>query len=423
MQNIQILRGNILFTTKPEEFTQYPLSYIIVQNGVVEGIYSNLPDKYSGIEIQDFGERFIIPGLVDLHVHAPQFDQMGLGLDLELIDWLNTYTFPLESRFQDLSYAKEVYSCFAEELVRQGTTRACIYATIHKESTELLMELLIQKGVGAFVGKVNMDRNGAAGLQEDTKQSIQDTRAWIEKVSHHPLVKPILTPRFAPTCSNELLTELGQMAKQYNIPVQSHLSENKAEVQWVRQLFPQCASYSDVYHQFGLFGQTPTLMAHGIYLTENELELIQKNQVIIVHCPDSNLNLASGLMPARRWMNKKISIGLGSDVAGGHRLSMTRAMVSAIQTSKAVQSMTGEKALTIPEVFYMATKGGGSFFGKVGSFEKGYEFDALVIEDEDWTVQRLSLEERLQRWIYSGDAKNIVHRFVNGKLIINNNKS
>lgn len=414
MQNLQIVKGDILFTASPEKFSIHPRSYMVVLDGKVEGVYSVLPEKYAGVPIQNFENQLVIPGFVDLHVHAPQFDQIGLGLDTQLIDWLNTYTFALESKFQDLSYAKEVYSRFAAALVSQGTTRACIFATIHRKSTELLMELLEQKGIGAFVGKINMDQNGAVGLQEDTRQSIEDTKAWIEKTKQGSLVKPILTPRFVPTCSKELLQALGEMAQKYKIPIQSHLSENKDEVNWVKQLFPQCSSYSHVYHQFGLFGQTPTLMAHGIYLEEEEIELIRKNKVVLVHCPDSNLNLASGLMPARRWLDKGMAIGLGSDVGGGHRLSMNHTMVRAIQTSKVVQILTGERALSILEVFYMATKGGGSFFGKVGSFEKGYSFDALVIQDESWTVRELSLEERLQRWIYAGDDRNITHRFVEG---------
>lgn len=416
MDTKRILKGNILYTRSPEAFTIHPNSYMVIDKGSVQKIYQDLPEKYQGIPIADYGERLIIPGFVDLHVHAPQFDQAGLGLDTELIDWLNRYTFALESRFSDLAYARDVYTRFAEELIRQGTTRACIFATIHPESTKLLFEILIQKGISAYVGKVNMDRNSYPALTEETEQSIQDTGKLIAEYGKHPLVKPILTPRFAPSCTDTLLKKLGELASVYQVPVQSHLSENRAEIQWVSELFPQCESYSQVYESFGLFGQTPTLMAHGIYLDEKEVDLIRRNKVMLVHCPDSNMNLASGMMPIRRWQKENLLLGLGSDVGGGHRLSMAYTMISAIQTSKILQSQTGEKGLTMAEAFYLATKGGGSFFGKVGSFEEGYAMDALIVEDPPCTG-KLSVEERLQRWIYTGDDRNIVARFVNGVKI------
>jgi guanine deaminase len=417
MENIKIFKGDIVFTATPEAFSTHKNSYLIVEKGRVKGLYDQLPEIYNSLQIEDYSNQLIMPGFVDLHVHAPQFDQAGLGYDKELIDWLNTYTFKLERQFSDLEYAKDVYTRFVNKMVAQGTTRACIYATIHKESTNLLFQLLKEKGIGAFVGKVNMDQNGAEGLQEDTFESILDTTTLIEKYLNDSMVKPIITPRFAPTCSSKLLKSLGQLAQMYGVPVQSHLSENKSEIQWVKELFPESSSYSDVYNQYGLFGQTPTLMAHGIYLEKDELDLIVKNNVMLVHCPDSNMNIASGMMPARRWLEKGIKVGLGSDVGGGHLLSMAQTMVRALQNSKLLQTVTGEKALTVTEAFYLATKSGGSFFGKVGSFEVGYEFDAIVIEDETWTKERLTLEERVQRFIYTGDDRNIVSRFVKGEEI------
>lgn len=418
MERIQIYKGNIIFAPTPSEIKVCAKSYIVVNGGIVAGVYENLPQIYQNSPIIDYGEQLIIPGFVDLHVHAPQFYQCGLGLDKELLDWLNEFTFALESRFADPGYAREAYSLFADELVRQGTLRACIFATIHKESTELLFDVLSAKGIGAFVGKLNMDRNCPDYLRETTEMSIRDTEEIVGKYGEHHLVKPILTPRFAPTSSENLLDALGRLARQYNLPVQSHLCETRSEVQWVRELFPSCSSYADVYYKYGLLGQTPTLMAHGIYLTDREMELIKENDVILVHCPESNVNVASGIMPVRKLLQAGIRIGLGSDVGGGHTLAMTQAIVRAIQLSKIVKIIDQQsKPLTIAEAFYMATKGGGRVFGNVGSFEQGYSFDAIIVEDDPRITSTLSLKDRLERFIYTGDDRNIIARFLEGRQI------
>ncbi len=418
MKENQIFKGNIIFAPTPEEIKICAKSYVIVRNGIVEGIYDKLPEVYWREKVKDYDECLILPGFVDLHAHAPQFYQCGIGLDKELIDWLNDHTLPLENRFSDPVFAWEAYSQFANELIRQGTVRSCIFATIHKESTGLLFEILMEKGIGAFVGKINMDRNCADFLKEETETSILETEELIVKYGNHPLVKPILTPRFAPTSSDKLLSAIGELAKKYNLPVQSHLSENRSEVKWVSELFPFHSTYSDVYLDFGLFGQTPTLMAHGIHLTDRELELIKDNNVMLVHCPESNINIASGIMPVRKWLQKGIRIGLGSDVGAGHTLAMSKAVVRAIQLSKIMKVFDPQvRPLNTAEAFYMATRGGGSFFGKVGSFEKGYSFDAIVIEDDPGITGHLSLEERFQRFLYTGDDRSIIARFVAGRQI------
>ncbi len=410
-----ILKGDIAFSVSPQEIKLHPDCYIVVEKGLVEGIYEKLPENLEGLSVVDRSNKLIIPGFTDLHVHAPQFYQCGIGMDLELIDWLKKYTFKQEEKFSDKEYAEKVYTHFVDEMVRQGTLHASVYSTIHKEAAEILFEILLKKGIGAFVGKVNMDRNSTAALTENTGASIRDTEELIVKYKDHPRVKPILTPRFVPACSADLLQGLGQLAAKYGVPVQSHLSENRDEVKWVKELHPEVQNYSEVYNQKGLFGQTPTLMAHCIYLEDEEIEMMRKNNVIAVHCPESNLNLGSGIMPARKLLQKGIKVGLGSDVAGGHSLSMAKVMVRAIQLSKIIKVNEPEyEPLAMEEAFYMATKGNGSFFGKTGSFETGYSFDALVIEDTSLGDPGLSLIERLQRFIYIGDDRNIISRFVNG---------
>src|SRR5471030_1193677 len=400
-EDITILKGNIIYTETSDVFNIVENGYIVVLENFIEGVYKNLPEKFKNIKIRDYGNKLIIPGFVDLHTHASQFAIKGIGYDKELIPWLETYTFVEEAKFKNISYARKIYEEFVEELYNEGTTRAVIFATIHPEATEVLMNLLEEKGIHAYVGKVNMDRNCPDTLKENSDESIKNTLEWIQNCSEkYKYVKPIITPRFVPSCTSYLMNELGSIATKNTIPVQSHLSENLSEIQWVKELHPEHKNYGDVYDKFNLFGQTKTIMAHCVHLTEEEINTIEKNKVIIAHCPTSNVNLSSGIAPIRKLLNENIQIGLGSDIAAGENLSMFSVMAAAIKMSKLrkVCLEEDEKPLTLQEVFYLATKGGGKFFGKVGSFEEGYEFDALVIDDANlWKVSSGSMEERIEK--------------------------
>lgn len=438
MTAVHVYKGDIVFTPSPRGFQVHEDSYIVVADGKVKGIYYNLPEPFRDTPLTDYGNKLIVPGFVDLHVHAPQFFQRGMGLDEELLSWLNNYTYPIESLFADPVFAHEAYSSFVKEMLYQGTLHACIFATVHLESSKILIELLKNKEVNAYVGKVNMDQNCPDFLKENTETSISETYELIETYCKKPngtaSVKPIITPRFAPTASTKMLEALGTLAADYHLPVQSHLSETEEEIKWVKEVHPDYTTYADVYYHNGLFGQTPTLMAHGIHLTEGEQNLAREMDVKLVHCPDSNINLSSGIMPVRSYLESGIRVGLGSDVGAGHTLFMPRAMISAIQVSKMVAlavspvrvlNNTGinrdsvpANPLTLAEAFYMGTKEGGSYFGKVGSFEEDYSFDALVVAEEPaMTTKYFSPLERLQRFLYSGSAKNIVDRFIGGRKI------
>lgn len=416
MIDILILKGNIIFTKTLDKFEVHRNSYLVSIDGKVEGIYEELPEKYASYSVTDYGDRLIIPGFSDLHLHAAQYLQCGMGMTKQLLDWLNDYTFDLEKEFQNKDFAKEVYSRFADDLVAHGTLRSCIFASSSTEGTEILFDILKEKGIGAYVGKVNMERNAPDFIIESTEKSIQGTRYLIEKYRNEQLVKPIITPRFAPTSTEESLKKLGDLAKEYNVPVQSHVDENIDEVKWVRELYPNSKNYLGVYEQYGLLNSA--VMAHAIYLNNDEIEIAKKNNVILVHCPDSNINVRSGIMPIRKYLNLGLKVGLGSDIAGGHKIGLNEAIVRAIQLSK-LYSMDHPEypALSVSEAFYLGTKGGGEFFGKVGSFEEGYTFDALVIEDDELIASRYSIEDRLERFLYIGDDRNIIDRYVMGKRI------
>ena len=418
MSKVLIIKGHFIFTKTTENFEVYKDSFLVSIDGRVEGIYQSIPEKYKGSRFQDYGNKLIIPAFVDLHLHAAQFLQCGIGMTKQLLDWLEDYTFDLEKEFCNEDFARKAYTAFADKLVASGTLRSCIFASSSTPGTEVLFEVLKDKGISAYVGKVNMDRNAPNPITESTEVSLHGTEYLIKKYRDEQLVKPIITPRFAPTCTEELLQGLGTLALKYDIPVQSHLSENTDEVKWVQRLFPEAENYSDVYYKNNLFGQTKTLMAHAIHLSTAEKDRSLQMGPFLVHCPDSNLNVRSGIMPVREYLNMGLKIGLGSDIAGGHKIGLNETMVRAIQLSKLINLNTPELSpLTIAEVFHMGTKSGGSFFGKTGSFEKGYLFDALVIEDEPMIAERYCLRDRLEKFIYTGDDRNIVARYVEGKCL------
>lgn len=423
-QNSFVLKGTVCFSKNPDTISITENAFLVCENGLSAGVFSVLPEEYQGLPIHDVGDRLIIPGLVDLHLHAPQYCYRGTGMDLELLEWLNTITFPQEAKYADLDYARKAYSIFVDDLKKSATTRASIFATLHVEATELLMDLLEESGLKTMVGKVNMDRNGSPALQEQSADtSAADTRRWLEDIrGRYRNTLPILTPRFTPSCSDELMKKLSKIQKEYRLPVQSHLSENFSEIAWVRELCPESRFYGDAYDMFDLFGGEgcPTIMAHCVHSTEEEIALIKKRSVYIAHCPQSNTDIASGIAPVRRYLDEGLHMGLGSDVAGGFSLSIFRAMADAIQVSKLRWRLLDDslKPITLEEAFYMATLGGGSFFGKVGSFEKGYEFDALVLDDDNIRhPQPLTARERLERLVYLSDERNITEKYVSGNKI------
>ena len=418
------LKGTICYSISPQELSITPNSYLICSQGKCAGIFPVLPEKYRGIPCTDYKDDLIIPGLTDLHVHAPQYTFRASGMDLELLDWLNTYAFPQEARYENLEFARSAYSIFAEDMKKSPNTRACIFGTLHVPATELLMELMDKTGLKTMIGKVNMDRNGSPILQETSAEaSAQATVTWIEDtLNRFENTTPILTPRFTPACTDQLMAKLSQIQKKYHLPMQSHLSENFGEIEWVKELCPGTHFYGEAYHQFQLFGgDCPTIMAHCVHSSDEEIALMKKQGVYIAHCPQSNTNLSSGIAPARHYLEAGLHVGLGSDIAGGTSLSILRAMADAIQVSKLYWRLvdSSAKPLTLEEAFYLGTEGGGSFFGKVGSFREGYEFDAVILNSSTIpTPLSLSPKDRLERLVYLSDDRNITGKYVSGRKIL-----
>ncbi|XP_059175126.1 guanine deaminase-like [Physella acuta] len=373
-----------------------------------------------------------MPGFVDCHAHAAQYSFVGTGSDQPLMSWLKRYTFPTESRFsRDQGFANQVYSRCVARTLKNGTTTICYYATIDRESTMLLVDAVARTGQRAYIGKVNMDQNGGAGYVEERQASINDTEKFIQDVLalENPLITPCVTPRFAVSCSMELMTSLAHLARQYNLPIQTHVSENLDEVRFVKKLFPHCQSYTQVYQAAGLLGRK-TLLAHGIHLTDAELDLIKQTGSGICHCPNSNTSLSSGQLNIRRVTERGIKIGLSTDFAGGHSTSM----LDAIRRGTGAANLTGPahdpggeaNDVTYKDLFRMATLGSSEVMGlddKLGNFEVGKEFDALVIDPEVHNspfdiFNTDSLEDIIQKFIFIGDDRNIVSVYVAGVKVI-----
>ena len=420
---MKLIKGSFIYSIDKDNIEIKENQYLLIRDGKSEEFYKEIPSRLKNIQIEDYGDNIIIPGLIDLHIHAPQYAFRGMGMDMQLLDWLNTYAFKEEGKYRDLEYAKKQYSKFVSDVKNSATTRLSIFATLHKDATIMLMDMLEEAGIKAYVGKVNMDRNSPEFLTEDTLKSKEDTIEWLEDTKdRYKNIKTILTPRFIPSCTDNLMEEIKQINNIYNIPVQSHLSENKSEIEWVAELHPDTKNYAEAYDKYNLFGKNnKTIMAHCVHCPDDELELIKQNNVVVAHCPQSNANLTSGIAPIKNMLSMGINVGLGSDIAAGSSLSIFRAMSDAVQVSKLRESLTGQKnqTLTLTEVFYLGTKGGGKFFGDVGSFEKGYEFDAVVLNDKSFGDNSdFTLKERLERIIYLSDDRNIVAKYVAGNKII-----
>uniref|UniRef100_A0A672N3F0 Amidohydrolase-related domain-containing protein n=1 Tax=Sinocyclocheilus grahami TaxID=75366 RepID=A0A672N3F0_SINGR len=343
-------------------------------------------------DIRQLGQyEFLMPGMVDTHIHASQYSYAGTALDLPLLEWLNTYTFPVEAKYKDLDFANDVYTKVVRRTLKNGTTTACYFATIHTDASLLLGELADRFGQRALVGKVCMDYNSA-----------------------YPNVKPVVTPRFAPSCSSSLLSELGEIANNNKLHVQSHISENKEEVELVKTLFPGCKSYTDVYLKHNLLTDR-TVMAHGCHLTDEELEIFRETGSAVSHCPNSNISICSGMLNVRNVLNHNVKLGLGTDVAGGYSPSMLDAMRRTLDTSKALTIQDPQhKTLSFEEVFRLATLGGSealSLDDQIGNFVVGKDFDAL-------RVNVCVPDGPIDLFPGEGDDRNITEVYMAGRRVV-----
>jgi guanine deaminase len=355
--------------------------YLVIAGEKIERLTKDDPrPALPSSEFIDLGGKRILPGFVDTHVHLPQFAIMGVGAG-ELLTWLNTYTYPEEARFADPEYAAKISEQFFDALVANGTTTAAIYASVHERATDIAFSTARRKGIRAFIGKVMMDRNTPEPLLEKTEDSIAASLRLFEKWdgAESGRLRYVFTPRYAAGCSMELMQRVGDVARERGAYLQSHLSENKDEVEWVRRLFPSCGSYAAIYDSAGLLTDR-SIMAHCIHLSSDEITLLSRRRTAVAFCPYSNRSLRSGTMPYRTLRDAGLNISLATDVAGGPSLSMLEQMREAM----AAAQIPWEEAL------YLATLGGAKALGlagEIGNFEAGKDADFVVVDNE--TVEQV----------------------------------
>ena len=416
---MRIYHGNIVYSKNKDELVELSNGYIVVDDeGIIEEVSNVIPEQYNNLPVTDFGGDVIIPAFSDLHVHAPQYPNRGIAMDKLLADWLNEYTFPLESKYKDEKFAKEVYEKFVNDLIKHGTMHAVVFGTIHNPATDILVNELEDKGIQSYVGKVNMDKDSPNYLIEETDQSIKNTETFVEKHINNKYAKPILTPRFAPACSFELLKKLGELSNKYQVGVQTHIVESLWEKEEAKKCFDGCRCDMHIYKEAGLLNQKPFIAAHFIFPSDEDIELLNECGGYAVQCPDATTNVIAGIMQTGNLLDKGINLGIGSDISAGSYLGMYRQVSSVVRLSKIKAFYEKDiRPVNFKETFYMATKQSGALFNKVGSLEKGYYFDALVITDLNDSFNKLKPAELVERFCYSGDVTNIKSRYMRGILI------
>lgn len=403
--------GSFVHSTSLTTLEHCTSSLIYVHRGIIQWVEKNVDSSHvqevaaahglmlDDVDVVELQGDFLVPGLVDTHTHAPQYPNLGLGGGYQLLDWLKHYTFPTESKFSDVDYANKIYQEVVKRNLAVGTTTCCYYGSLHGPATKLLGDIVHRSGQRALVGKCNMDRNCPSHyIESSPSESIDDTRSLIDYLSSlpvdpdfpsDPLVKPCITPRFAISCSDTLLEQLGRLAAEdANLAIQTHMSENTSEIDETLRLFPGCETYTEVYKKFGLL-RRGTILAHCVHMSDEEMKMIKECEAGISHCPTSNLNLMSGGARVGAMLHAGIDVGLGSDCSGGFAIGVLPQLRNASMLSKlvALQSPPANgkyvnKPLSIPSLFHMATLGGATLCRaqeQIGNFLPGKEFDALRI--------------------------------------------
>jgi guanine deaminase len=428
MADVTLFRAQILSPKSADAFVFHRAGGLVVNSeGKIVAVadYKKVKQDYPQALVIDLSDRLIIPGFIDTHVHLPQYKAVAI-YGRELLGWLENYIYPAERDFTP-EVAQELAPVFFTALLAHGVTAAAVYCSVQMASTHVAFESAEKVGIRVAMGKVMMDQNSPEFLLENTSDSIKGSeelcRRWHGADQGRLLYSFI--PRFAPTCSRKLMATVGEMAKQYGAYIQTHIAENPKEVDWVKELFPEAQSYADVYSRAGLLGPR-TVLAHAIYLSEQERLLLKKTKTCLAHCPTSNLFLQSGFMPLRELMDRGLTIGLGSDVGGGPTLSPFEVMRAALYVHTTRRLLLGAQGeITPATAFYLSTWGGAKTLGlgeKIGTLEAGKEADFVVVNPAQLNPLRgkASAEETpenlLSRLIFRGDDRVVEQSYVRGRL-------
>ncbi|MFK8048967.1 MAG: guanine deaminase [Halioglobus sp.] len=409
--------------SEPESYQYFKDGMLIVDHGkvVAAGSAQDMrPHLKEDTPVTEYPNALIMPGFVDTHIHYPQTEIVA-AYGEQLLEWLETYTFPVESKFSDPDYAAEVSERFLDELLRCGTTTALVFGTVHKESVEAFFEACEKRNLRMIAGKVMMDRNAPDYLVDTAQSSYDDSKMLIEKWHNKGRLRYAVTPRFSPTSTPEQLRKAGQLLEEHpGVYLHTHMSESANEVVWVEELFPHCDHYLHTYDEAGLLGRR-SVFAHCIHLNDEEWDRLEQTQSNIAFCPTSNLFLGSGLFNLKRAVEHNIGVGLGTDIGGGTSFSILQTLGEAYK----VQQLRGEK-LTPFKAFYLATLGGARALDMddlIGNFEPGKEADFVVLDKAPTPLLAFrlahckSLMETLFVMAIMGDDRSIAATYSAGKKV------
>lgn len=387
--------------------------------GRTEQAHQMFPDS----AIVDMRPNIIIPGLVDTHVHLPQYYAAGLG-NGTLLQWLDNVVYPLEQEFLNEDFASRCSASFFAEALSKGTTAMAVYSSSLYSATNIAFQQAEKSGIKVWMGKTMMDLNAPVPLlqpaETNIRLSLSLAKEWHGK--NNGQLQYILTPRFAGSCSSELLSLTAEVAASEGLAIQTHLSENKDELAFVQSLFPSAVDYTDIYDSHGLLTNT-TILAHSIYLAPREIQQIKHHNCGIAHCPTSNRFLQSGIMPLDQYLKQNIKVGLGSDVAGGYSLSILNEAKEAIEQSKTLRMFSEEHSeeINVGEVFYLATLGGAKVLNahnRIGNFAKGKEADFVVVDATSIISDYVTLEQPekiLSKVFYT--SPQVIATYIHGKRV------
>lgn len=370
--------------------------------------------------VTDLRGKLIVPGFIDTHIHYPQTEMIG-AFGEQLLEWLNQYTFPVESQYHCPDHAAKMSAFFLHQLLSNGTTTALVFGTVHKQSVDSLFSAAQQLDMRLIAGKVMMDRNAPEYLTETPEESYQHTRELIERWHQRGRLSYALTPRFAPTSSPELLDKVRELREEFpDVWMHTHLSENQQEIAWVKALFPERAGYLDVYHHHQLTGKR-SVFAHCLHLEDTEWQCLHDTDSSIAFCPTSNLFLGSGLFNIKRCWQQGVRMGIGTDVGAGTTFNLLQTLGEAYKVGQLQQYK-----LSACEAFYHATLGGAHALDLddvIGNFNPGKEADFVVLDPAVSPLQKLrnanskDIWERLFVMMTLGDDRNIAQTWVSGKPV------
>ncbi len=395
---------------------------LVVDNGQVVkvGHAGDILPTLRGVEVSEYRDALITPGFIDTHIHYPQTGMIA-AYGEQLLDWLNTYTFPTEKQFADKAHAADVASIFLKELLRNGTTTALVFASVHKQSVDAFFEASQALNLRMIAGKVMMDRNAPDYLTDTAQSSYDDSKELIERWHGKARLHYAVTPRFAPTSTPEQLTAAGKLLQEYpGLYMHTHLSENLDEIAWVKSLFPQQKGYLDVYDHFQLLSER-SMFAHGVHLCDEECQRLAETGSAVSHCPTSNLFLGSGLFNLKQAEQFGVNVGLGTDVGAGTSFSMLQTLNEAYK----VQQLQRNK-LSPFKSLYLATLGGAQALrldDKIGSFARGNDADFIVLDYNATPLlsyrlqQAKNLEEKLFVLMTIGDDRAVKETFAAGQSV------